>query len=166
MNNFDTQLKLTKAKLFVFGQAILLLLLIFSRSPIELNLVSFTSVGIGLEILGALGVLVSAFSLKHSLTVMPLPKQDSTLVTTGLYRFSRHPMYASVLAFSLGLSMKGGEVYKYLLFLLLLILFYYKSKYEESFLQEKFAGYKLYSRTVPRLLPFRIKHLRRQNKSI
>src|SRR5512140_3953677 len=51
---------------------------------------------------GALLLLVSAVRLGPSLTPLPHPKDDATLVTTGPYRLVRHPSSAGGLVLARG----------------------------------------------------------------
>ena len=138
---------------YVIVQTIILILLIFANMALGLRINRFVLIGSVLEWAGIIGIFISALSIRTSLTAMPLPKENGQLVTGGLYKFVRHPMYTSVLAFSLGLAISSGEVYKYLLFTGLYVLFYYKSRYEEVYLGRKYAGYKEYSKSTPRFIP-------------
>ena len=150
----DTKLNRLVALSYVIVQAIILILLIFANMTLGLSIRKFVLIGSVLEWAGIVGIFISAFSIRTSLTAMPLPKEHGQLATGGLYKFVRHPMYTSVLAFSLGLAISSGEVYKYLLVVGLFILFYYKSKYEEVYLAKKYADYKEYSKSTPRFIPF------------
>lgn len=143
-----------KALVFVIIQAILLLGLIFLSNYLGPNVYRFRYIGTVLEFIGLLGIIASAITIRSSLTVMPLPKEDGQLGTTGLYKYVRHPMYMCVLLLSLGLALASGSIIKYGLVMGLYLLFYYKSKYEEIFLSKKYAGYKEYSQNTPRFIPF------------
>ena len=106
------------------------------------------------EWLGIVGILISAGSLRKSLTAVPIPKPDGKLSTTGLYRYVRHPMYTSVLLFATGIAIHSGTIIKYLLVIALYFLFYVKSKYEEKFLKIKYPEYAEYALRIPRFIPF------------
>jgi protein-S-isoprenylcysteine O-methyltransferase Ste14 len=138
---------------YVLVQAIILLLLIFTNISFGVSILKLAWPGIILEALGVIGVLLSAYSIRTSLTALPLPKEHGQLATSGLYRYVRHPMYTSVLVFALGLAVSSGEPYKYLLFIGLAILFAYKSKYEELYLAKKYAGYRQYANQTPKFIP-------------
>lgn len=139
---------------YVFVQAVILVLLVFLSSGVGPQFHRFIIVGISLEWLGALGVLVCAASLRKSLTVVPIPKEEGTLSTSGLYRYVRHPMYSSVLLLSLGIALHSGSGIKYFLVLCLYVLFYLKSVYEEKYLALKYPDYAQYSARIPRFIPF------------
>ncbi|MBP7834549.1 isoprenylcysteine carboxylmethyltransferase family protein, partial [Candidatus Saccharibacteria bacterium] len=117
-----------KALVFVIIQAILLLGLIFISNYLGPNIYRFKYIGTVLEFIGLLGIIVSAITIRSSLTVMPLPKDNGQLGTTGLYKYVRHPMYTCVLLLSLGIALASGSIIKYGIVIGLYLLFYYKSK--------------------------------------
>lgn len=135
-------------------QAVLLVLIIFLGQSLGPQIHRFELLGWICEWLGIVGILISAASLRKSLTAVPIPKKDGKLSTTGLYRFVRHPMYTSVLLFALGIAIRSGTLAKYLLVMGLYFLFYAKSKYEERFLEIKYPDYAEYARRIPRFIPF------------
>lgn len=139
---------------YVFVQAVLLALLIFLDESVGPQVHRFVILGRSFELLGIIGVLVCAASLRRSLTVVPIPKEEGQLSTTGLYRYVRHPMYSSVLLLALGISLNSGSAIKYLLTLSLCVLFYLKSVYEEKYLRLKYPNYAEYSARIPRFIPF------------
>ena len=47
-------------------------------------------------------MLVSIKDLGRNLSPLPRPINNSNLVTTGIYRFTRHPMYYSLIFISIG----------------------------------------------------------------
>lgn len=138
---------------YVLVQAIILLVLIFMNLTTGLSFRKILIVGGVLEWVGIVGIFVSAYSIRSSLTAMPMPKEHGRLATTGLYQYVRHPMYTSVLVFSSGLALASGEFYKYILVVSLSILFYYKSSYEEKLLANKYDGYQKYAKKTPRFFP-------------
>jgi protein-S-isoprenylcysteine O-methyltransferase Ste14 len=143
-----------KAWTYVFVQALLLILLLFLDNGLGPQNHRFVLLGRALELLGVLGVLICAASLRGSLTVVPLPKEEGKLSTTGLYRYVRHPMYTSVLLLALGIASHAGSAIKYLLVILLFVLFYVKSVFEEKYLRLKYSQYASYSARIPRFIPF------------
>ena len=139
---------------YVFVQALLLILLVFFNGRIGPQIDRFVFLGCALGLLGVLGVLICAATLRRSLTAMPIPKEDGKLSTTGLYRYVRHPMYASVLLLALGIALHSGSAIKYLLVALLYFLLYLKSVFEEKYSRLKYSEYTEYSARIPRFVPF------------
>ncbi|PKP27121.1 MAG: hypothetical protein CVU03_00860 [Bacteroidetes bacterium HGW-Bacteroidetes-2] len=83
----------------------------------------------------------------------PTPKADGTLIQTGLYKYIRHPIYTSILMLFLGYSIYQNSFYKLIITLVLGVLFYFKSKYEEKQLAIKFPEYLAYKNKTGRCLP-------------
>lgn len=128
-------------------------MLIFLNNGLGPNVTKFEVVGTVLEWLGGIGIIVSAVSIRSSLTPVPLPKERGKLSIDGLYRFVRHPMYTSVLILALGIAILGGSVIKYGLVACLVLLFHYKASYEEKYLSQKYPGYEAYAENTPRFIP-------------
>lgn len=88
------------------------------------------------------------------LKIFPEPHRAASLVTSGPYKFIRHPMYTSVLFGSAGLVAMNFSWIRLAFFIILLIVLIYKLRFEEKLLSEKFESYKQYSDSTFRLVPF------------
>ena len=139
---------------YVAVQAVILVLLVFMSNDIGPTISRVAYVGTALEWIGALGIVLSAISIRTSLTAVPLPKKNARLGTKGLYKYVRHPMYTSVILLALGIALLSGSIIKYGLVVCLAALFYYKSIYEERYLRLKYPEYDAYASRTPRLIPF------------
>lgn len=134
--------------LLVLSQFTLIFLLFMQiRFPIE----GFTLLSIGA------GILVGIWSVvtmqKSKLNILPDVRSGSTLITSGPYRYIRHPMYSSVLLFGIGVVIQDVSFVRLGLFLLLFIVLLLKIHYEESLLQTEFPEYTEYKNATKRLLP-------------
>ena len=109
--------------------------------------------GILISIFGIVIVIWAVLQLKNSLTAYPTPKDNSQLITNGLYHFVRHPIYTGILLFCFGYAMYSQSIWRLIISLSLLILFNFKAKYEEKKLTEKFSDYPLYCKTTGRFFP-------------
>lgn len=145
--------------LFVSAQMVLLGLLIFGNFHSAFDIERFVLFGVICEGLGVVGIIISALSLRKSLTAMPIPKAGGELSTGGLYRYVRHPMYTSVLLLAFGIAFQSGHFFRYAVAVLLTILLYFKSSYEEKFLVQMYSDYTHYSAQTPRFIPFRIRRV-------
>jgi protein-S-isoprenylcysteine O-methyltransferase Ste14 len=114
----------------------------------------FSSVGAGiLAIAGALVLLrcVWDFFARGKGTLAPIDP-PRVLVVSGLYRFTRNPMYNGVLALVLGEAWLFGSVSLLEYALVVIILFHlFVVFYEEPALTSQFGeSYRAYRRAVPR----------------
>jgi protein-S-isoprenylcysteine O-methyltransferase Ste14 len=89
-----------------------------------------------------------------NLNVFPDLKADSILVTSGPYKFIRHPMYAGGLLITLALVLNYPTLLRVGYWLVLLINLHFKLMYEEKLLLEKYPGYCGYKQRTKRLIPF------------
>jgi protein-S-isoprenylcysteine O-methyltransferase Ste14 len=108
-------------------------------------------------VLAAGGVLLLAWgtlNLGRSFTPFPRPATQGHLVTTGVYRWVRHPIYFAVLIGCLGLALATLSPLRLVLTLALLVFFDLKASREEIWLQEKYPGYTSYKRRTKKLIPW------------
>lgn len=76
------------------------------------------------------------------------------LVETGLYRFVRHPLYASIILMFFGACLIYHTLAGFLLVVIIFIPFMtYRAKQEEKLLNERFEGYKTYMEKTGRFFP-------------
>lgn len=81
--------------------------------------------------------------------------RGQTVVTTGPYRYVRHPMYAAALAFFLGTTLLLGSWYGLLGGSLIVIAMAIRAIGEERLLRAELAGYDAYMEKVKyRLIPY------------
>jgi protein-S-isoprenylcysteine O-methyltransferase Ste14 len=107
--------------------------------------------------ISALGIVVGLYTLAHNklgnFGVYPEPIPDACLVTTGPYRWIRHPMYTSLLLFMLGIALYRHAWPNYVGMLLLAIAVLGKMHREEAHLHMRFDDYSDYVKRTHRLLP-------------
>ena len=111
-------------------------------------------VGWALAIFAILLLAWSALNLGRSLTPFPRPVPNGELVTTGAYRFVRHPIYCGVIIGALGLSLATENWSRLALTAVLLLFFDLKARREEGWLQEKYPEYVKYKSRVKKLIPW------------
>jgi len=82
-------------------------------------------------------------------------KQDHQMIQSGPYAVVRHPIYSGFLLALFGTALALGEVRGLLGFGLALLSWWFKSRLEENFMQQRFGGeYAAYKRRVKALIPF------------
>jgi protein-S-isoprenylcysteine O-methyltransferase Ste14 len=86
--------------------------------------------------------------------VSPTPNDRAKLVTTGLYRFARHPIYTGVLFTAGGAAVAHGHALALAVAFVFIPFFTFKSMYEESLLRSAYPDYRAYMQRTGRFLPF------------
>jgi protein-S-isoprenylcysteine O-methyltransferase Ste14 len=110
-------------------------------------------VGFSFSIIGFLIALLAVLQLNKNLSPFPTPKEKAVLLENGLFQFVRHPIYSGLLLFFYGYGIYVDSIYKLLISCFLVLLFYFKTNYEESQLERKFPNYSNYKLKVGRFLP-------------
>ena len=143
-----------KDNIFVIAQ--FSLFVIFWMNP-EFKYVNFLSdlkyPGLLLSLTGLVICGVSILQLNKNLTAFPTPKESARLYSGGIYQYIRHPIYTGVIMIFAGLSLYFGSEFKLSITLMLIILFYFKSAYEEVQLSKKFPEYEQYKSKTGKFLP-------------
>jgi protein-S-isoprenylcysteine O-methyltransferase Ste14 len=81
-------------------------------------------------------------------------KNDHQLVTSGPYRYARHPIYTGLLLAVAGSAMARGDVRALIALALAAVAFWRKLRIEEAWLRERFGrDYDDYARRVAALIP-------------
>ena len=91
---------------------------------------------------------VAIKDLGSNLSPFPRPKKNINLVTTGIYRFMRHPMYYSLILISFGVFIIKLSIYYLFLTISLGLIIKFKISLEEQYLNNKFKNYLLYRNAV------------------
>jgi len=86
--------------------------------------------------------------LGRNLSPFPRPINNSNLVTKGIYRFTRHPMYYSLIFISIGVFIIKLSIYYLFLTISLALIIKFKIALEEKYLMNKFKNYLLYKKEV------------------
>ena len=104
--------------------------------------------GILIIIIAFIIMLVSIKDLGRNLSPFPRPINNSNLVTTGIYRFTRHPMYYSLIFISIGVFIIKLSIYYLCLTISLALIIKFKIALEEKYLMNKFKNYLFYKNKV------------------
>ena len=93
-------------------------------------------------------LLVAIKDLGRNLSPFPRPVKNSNLVTRGIYRFTRHPMYYSLIFISFGVFITKLSFYYLFLSTSLSLIIKFKIALEEQYLENKFKNYLIYKNEV------------------
>lgn len=136
--------------LLVAAQMLLIVLLAWPNHAPALGVSS-----IGLFLLGiiAAGTALAVMPAR-TFSVLPEPTSDGALITSGIYRTIRHPMYLAVLLCGLAACLAYGSAWKWSLLALLAGVLAIKIRREERLLLARFADYAAYRRRTKAIIPY------------
>ena len=146
-------LKAAYEKILVFLQFFIVSLHFFQlefipqKQIIQVSPLSYL-LGFLIIIIALIILLVAIKDLGRNLSPFPRPINNSNLVTTGIYRFTRHPMYYSLIIVSFGIFIIKLSIYYLFLSICLGLIIKFKIALEEQYLSNKFKNYLLYKNDV------------------
>ncbi len=141
------------------GQLILLVLflLIWVVDSFLLRISTFLSDYISLYIrLVILGLLLvtAAYLIRSSHVVVKHEQRPSGVVSTGAFRYVRHPLYLGSITFYLGLTVSTASLFSLVLVILIFFFYNYIAKYEEKLLENQFnEEYRDYKKRTGKWVP-------------
>ena len=155
MNKFQLKvfLKTAYELILVFLQFFIISLHFFQwkflpeKQIIQVSPISFF-MGILIIIIAIVIMLIAIKDLGRNLSPFPRPINNSNLVTKGIYRFVRHPMYYSLIFISFGFFIIKLSIYYLFLSITLSLIIKLKIVLEEQYLKTKFKNYLLYKNEV------------------
>jgi protein-S-isoprenylcysteine O-methyltransferase Ste14 len=138
--------------------SVLMLLFVSWLTLMPLDAVRFgwSDVPVWLQVLGALGIVLSFYVMyltyrenPYLYSVVKLQEgQGQSVVTTGPYRYVRHPLYSSSLLFFPATALLLGSWLGLLLSLVLIALIILRTALEDRMLSSGLTGYAEYAQTV------------------
>ena len=141
---------------FVFSAGMALSAWELVRQQGSLYVLSAHSVaGLALIVVGLTCSLVAAVTLRRSYSPTLVTREDHQLVTRGVYRFTRHPIYLGTVMVSIGVPVYILSLYGLLTMSALVPLFFRRIRIEERMLAEAFGdAYRTYREATRKLIPF------------
>lgn len=117
---------------------------IFNRGPLLFAWANARGVGSALCILGVMIMAAAFVSLRNVIQINPEPKAGGHLVTSGVYRRLRHPIYTAILLIVIGLWLRQPTILLCVASLVVSGFLVVKSRYEERLLAERYPEYAQY----------------------
>tara|TARA_B100001063_G_scaffold215490_1_gene216492 strand:+ start:97 stop:570 length:474 start_codon:yes stop_codon:yes gene_type:complete len=108
----------------------------------------FSFLGFLLIITSSAMMLIAIKDLGSNLSPFPKPIVNGKLISSGIYRFLRHPMYYSLILISFGFFITKLTFYHLCLTLSLALIIKFKIILEEKYLNIKFRNYFIYTDKV------------------
>lgn len=110
--------------------------------------------GVGIGVVGVFGIYWLFSSIGSGITPTSATRKEHTLVTTGIYRYIRHPLYTFGASMFVSFGMMADNWFIALLGILTFIAMAIRTPKEEANLVEKFGDeYRAYMQRTGRFLP-------------
>ncbi len=104
------------------------------------------------------GILLGLWAITHNrpgnFNIVPELKEGCTLVTEGIYRYIRHPMYTSVLLMMLGVFFFRPDIITFLMWVALITVLYLKAYREEKLWIQHDPCYETYKKETRSFIPY------------
>jgi protein-S-isoprenylcysteine O-methyltransferase Ste14 len=140
--------------------SVLIVILSFFNNKIRIGIIEVPLIihiiGIAFMLLGLSIRMVSMRQLGKYYSTLLFTNKDHQLITTGMYKYIRHPIYSGDIVFYLGY---GFALSNYIVFMLIMVAFIsaylIRIKQEEKMMMEGFGDvYREYCNTTKKLIPF------------
>ena len=87
----------------------------------------------------ALVLITAAYLSTSGHAVVAHGERPNSVVSTGAFRYVRHPLYSAAILFYLGLAVSTASLFSLLLLVIIFLFYNYIASYEESLLETKFG---------------------------
>lgn len=138
------------SRLLVAAQMLLIVLLAWPNHAPALGVTSIALFLLGIIAAGAALAVMPA----RTFSVLPEPTSDGELITSGIYRTIRHPMYLAVLLCGLAACVAYESAWKWSFLALLAAVLAIKIRREERLLLARFADYAAYRQRTKAIIPY------------
>ena len=111
--------------------------------------------GLALILSGFTIILVAHFTLGRAYSSTLVIRKDHQLVTHGIYRFARHPIYLGAIMICMGVPVHASSLRGLLTMLALIPVLLIRIRIEERLLSEAFGdAHQIYMDSTRKLIPF------------
>ncbi len=126
------------------------------KHPQNLSMFTVQSIiGLALFIIGFIIMIIGQVTLRRNYSGTVVIRDDHQLITHGIYRFTRNPMYLGLIMVVIGLPVYAVSLYGFLTSLILVPIIHNRIRLEEKLLTAEFQdAYQKYKETTKKLIPF------------
>ena len=111
--------------------------------------------GLTLFVVGLTIALVAQGTLRLFYSSTLVIREDHQLITRGIYRFTRHPIYLGVIMACIGVPVYASSLYGFLTMSVGIPIFLNRIRIEERLLTDEFGdAYRTYKEATSKLIPF------------
>ena len=121
--------------------------------PYQSEFISAYPLIISFTTAGALALWIFTHNKIGNFNIVPEIRHNCTLITSGPYRYVRHPMYSSVILLGMGL-LSWFAIWKIYVFLFLIVVLHVKASREEKLWCIKDKKYVNYKKHTKMFIPF------------
>lgn len=112
------------------------------------------AIAIGFAVFAAILLSKGLIDLGQNLTPLPYPREDSSLVQTGVYGWVRHCLYSGLIFGTAAYSLWTLSLPHFLATGILFIVLDLKARKEEAWLSDRFPDYAAYRQRVSKFIPW------------
>jgi protein-S-isoprenylcysteine O-methyltransferase Ste14 len=126
------------------------------KQPQNLSMFPVQSIiGLALFFIGLVIMLVGQTTLWRNYSGTVVIREDHQLITHGIYRFTRNPIYLGAIMVVTGIPVYAASMYGFLTSLVLIPIILNRIRLEEELLTEEFGdAYRTYKEATSKLIPF------------
>ena len=136
--------------LLVSLQYLIMIILLYINYTFLLQAVPLSIFFIGFII----GIYAIYCNKLHNFNIIPEIKDNANLVTHGIYKYVRHPMYLSVAVMMLGTIIFNLNFVNIFIYLILILALFLKARKEEKLWSKKIPQYSDYMKSSKMIIPY------------
>ena len=112
-------------------------------------------VGLTFIVLGYTIAVVALITLRGSYSATLVIRKDHKLITHGIFRLIRHPIYLGIIVVTIGFPVYALSLYGLIIMLVLIPIFLVRIGIEEKMLTDEFGDkYRAYQKETSKLIPY------------
>lgn len=103
--------------------------------------------------IGFIIILFGVLNLNEDISIFSSQKKNNVLITNGIYKYIRHPIYAGILISMMAFAFFSVSLFKIFITSILGFVFYFKSSREEKWLIKTYSQFRNYKNKTGRFFP-------------